>query len=221
MASIKITSDDSRLRREADDITSGELTIIFFVLPDSAPAVESRGYRLSNVSNGQTRSDGTEWKSSDAGTSTFESVDEPNVIAAATLVHIGFTLNSTNVKLYINGILVETDTVTTVTSDTGFSIGERGGSPLGLVGEYAVIRIWDRVLTDNEILTEFTTKGRGSNRRGLVLGWNGTEAAPGTTITDGMIKSITGDTFEVKAEGVTSPEIGAGSIPAGYRRRAA
>ena len=75
--------------------------------------------------------------------------------------HIVGTCNGTEIKLYLNGLLISTATIAATTPTNTLQIGARhtntgvSGATDNGIGTYYKIRVYDQVLTDSNVLTVF------------------------------------------------------------------
>jgi chitodextrinase len=75
--------------------------------------------------------------------------------------HIVGTCNGTEIKLYLNGLLISTATIAATTPTNTLQIGARhtnaggAGAKDNGIGTYYKIRVYDQVLTDSNVLTVF------------------------------------------------------------------
>lgn len=78
--------------------------------------------------------------------------------------HVVGTQDSTSMKIYVNGVLKNTTAQTgSLTTDnfTGCWIGNNGGTAGYTNGDIAIVKIYNKALTQNEILNNYNaTKGR-------------------------------------------------------------
>ncbi len=116
-------------------------------------------------------------------------VSDPTAITANTWYHLTMTFDGTNIVLYTNGIQVGTGTRTmTFSSDTtGVVIGAnaQGAGDTSITeffqGYIEDIRVYNKVLTVNEILTIMNCGGRDYIYQGLIFRYLLNEKSTGTT----------------------------------------
>ena len=97
--------------------------------------------------------------------------------------------------LYINGALEATGTCTDTATSTNFSIGGRYTADVGdgLDGYIDDVRVYNRILTANEISTLYACRGTDKILYGLVNRWLMYEGAEGVTMSgSGSVKDIAG-----------------------------
>lgn len=113
-----------------------------------------------------------------------------------TLYHIACTINSTTnfAEIYIDGILDNSNSANVETpTGTTLQIGNRPGSSDYFDGYLQDMRMYDRVLTANEIATIFGCKGTDGIVDGLLYRWLFDEGPAGTAATGvGTVKDQTG-----------------------------
>jgi len=116
------------------------------------------------------------------------------VVAANTLYFVvaSATYNVSS-ALYINGVLESTGTCVDNPTGTTFSIGGSSWAPLssGLNGTVDDVRVYNRILTADEIATMYACKGTDGDTNGLVDRWLMDEGAEGNTMTGtGSVKNM-------------------------------
>jgi len=78
-------------------------------------------------------------------------------LTAGSWYHIGFTYDGTTAKMFVNGSLGDTDTVTLNTLADLHSMGAAYGLGIGFQGRMCDYRIYDSALTDAEIASIYAT----------------------------------------------------------------
>lgn len=114
-----------------------------------------------------------------------------------TLYHFACTINSTTNfgEIYINGVLDNSDNANVQTpTGTTLEIGHRPGDLEYFDGYLQDMRMYDRVLTANEIATIYGCKGTDGIVDGLLYRWLFDEGAAGTAATGvGTVKDQMGN----------------------------
>jgi len=217
MASITMAST-SRLRVEsAIGTTSSGTTICLWVIPSAlSTSTNLRMWLMSNKCVGSNTNTSGDIRVIDLGGTVFQTVTDSSTLTIGTPTFISLSISGSTVTLGVNGVNVDSDSVTTLVSDTGFHIGETTNA---LPGEYGSIRVFNRELSQVEINTIYTTQGRDGIVEDQVYRVDGTEVSQGDTISTNTLKNImdTSDSLVVSNTIVG----GNGLIPVGYRRRIA
>lgn len=138
--------------------------------------------------------------------------------------HVALTFNSgvvNGTKVYVDGVLVLTTTITIGNQNEPLLIGAGGVSPIqNFAGSIDEVRLWNRILSQCEIQSNMTTE-LGTNRSGLVTyyGFNhGTENANNagiTTLTDLSGNNNNGTLMNFALSGATSNWTGIGGVTTG------
>lgn len=230
MASVAL-SGGNRIRREDDNTISPtggiSLSCWFYATQFNN---DDRMWFMNNVTilHSQTP---IKLRAYSQGTSSFAALDnvgDPDLVINTPL-HIVVTLSppteSAQGNLYMNGVLIDTETVTTLTADTGVHIGENNAvAGTHFTGEAADFRVYDRVLSADEVATMYACQGMDGITRDLALRWVFNEKPPGTVYVNNDVKELSNaiayTVFMQNGTG-TNPSAGDGNIPVGYRRRRA
>jgi MSHA biogenesis protein MshQ len=120
-------------------------------------------------------------------------------INTGALFHVVLTWNSSTglVQIYINGVFYASVTSGTVDVGNTFSriasIDDTGGTPTYFDGTLDDVRIYNRVLTANEIAALYAQRGGDSLYYGLVHKYRMDEGAPGASASgSGSVTDVTG-----------------------------
>ena len=117
------------------------------------------------------------------------------VPVAGTWYHVAFTVNSkTNPTVYVNGILeAQNGAIGDTATGTALWIGNRNGAAASQCtnGVMEDIRVYNRVLTANEIATIYNLNGADHIWYGLQNRWLLNEGSNGATVTGaGVVKDM-------------------------------
>lgn len=129
-------------------------------------------------------------------------------VAINTQYHVVFTISGGNqAQVFVNGLLENSLTIspTEAPSATTFWIGNRSGAPAGQCfnGVMDDLRVYNRVLSANEVETIYNAKGSDHIHYGLVNKWLLNEGAVGATVSGtGAVKDIT-NTFNATPSDTT------------------
>ena len=136
------------------------------------------------------------------GTSSWKNINSTTTLTANTWYHAAVTCTATEMKMYINGILEATTTLTSpmVASTEKITIGDSPAWPGRLLnGKIADLRFWNVVRTQAQITDDMTSTPVGTET-GLVAGWKMNEDT-GTSVAD--IKGTYNLTKPADAAGIT------------------
>lgn len=152
------------------------------------------------------------------GTSTISTIQANSSFTANQNHHIVVTHDANTIRLYINGVQPTAGVASTPPTLTGgFHVCEETS---GQDGEYGDVRVYDRILTPDDVLTIYNARGKDSYVKNMVIRWlfdeltTGTNFATGNVIDRGTLKG------SVTITGTTTPKGGRGLIPLGKRSRA-
>jgi hypothetical protein len=110
-------------------------------------------------------------------------------------LHLAFTGTiAGSVKSYLNGVLDVTDSSLggTPSSPATLGVGGRSGSSDVANGDLEDVRVYNRELSANEILTIYTSNGRDNIYDGLINRWAVSSKGDGTDISTDYIYDLTG-----------------------------
>lgn len=111
-------------------------------------------------------------------------------IVVGTLYHVACSSDnvSHNNAVYINGVSEATGSTANATGvSTTCMVGTSNGRPAGTLGDLEDVRMYDRILTANEIETIYNARGSDKIVSGLLNRWRLTDLAEGVTVASNVI----------------------------------
>lgn len=151
------------------------------------------------------------------------------LVSTGSWQHIAATFDYTNkiIRLYYNGVLDVTSAAvtwgaapTSATNSLGFNMGsQHGGGSEFFDGSIDDARVYNRLLSDNEIKTIFVSRGVDEIANGLQHRFLLSEGAPGVTATGSVIIDVAVRKMNGTPGGTTNPAWAASSIR--FRRKIA